>query len=120
MKIFDSNILIHAIQPEHDYLLADLFDTNSYVSVISKLEVLGYHLITESDKSKFEYILSLINIIPINSNIIEKAIKLKQEKKMSIGDSIIAATALLNNLELHTRNISDFKHLPLTVVNPMI
>lgn len=39
---------------------------------------------------------------------------------MSIGDSIIAATALLNNCEFYTNNAKDFVHIPgLTVVNPL-
>jgi toxin FitB len=120
MKIFDSNILIHAIQPEHNYLLVDLFDDQSFVSVISKLEVLGYHLINEKDKLEFENIFNLINVIQISPEIIEKAVEIKQQKKMSLGDSVVAATALIIGLEINTRNISDFKHLPLTVINPMI
>lgn len=120
MKIFDSNIIIHSIKDEYSYLIQYLFEPDATISEVSKLEVLGYPHLTEREKSNFEEIFKGVTILPINSTIVDKAVELKQEKKMSIGDSIIDATALLNNLELHTRNISDFKHLPLTVVNPMI
>jgi len=39
---------------------------------------------------------------------------------MSLGDSIIAATSLVFNAELYTRNISDFKHISdIKVLNPI-
>jgi predicted nucleic acid-binding protein len=39
---------------------------------------------------------------------------------MSLGDSIIAATALLTNCELYTNNTADFAHIAeLIVVNPL-
>ena len=39
---------------------------------------------------------------------------------MSIGDSIIAATALINDRTLFTRNTKDFKHIDgLKVKNPI-
>lgn len=39
---------------------------------------------------------------------------------MSLGDAIIAATALENDLTLATANIKDFKHIEgLKLINPM-
>ena len=42
---------------------------------------------------------------------IERAIKLHQQKNMKLGDAIIAATALEYDIPLVTRNESDFKHI---------
>jgi predicted nucleic acid-binding protein len=39
---------------------------------------------------------------------IQRAIKLRQQAKMSLGDSIIAATAIENDCELWTTNTEDF------------
>jgi toxin FitB len=51
---------------------------------------------------------------------IEKAIEIRQNKKIELGDAIIAATAFVHNLELHTRNIDDFKNIAgLVVIDPM-
>jgi predicted nucleic acid-binding protein len=37
---------------------------------------------------------------------------------MKSNDSIIAVTELLNNMEVYTRNIDDFKHITgLTIIN---
>jgi predicted nucleic acid-binding protein len=40
---------------------------------------------------------------------IDKAIELRQQFTMKSNDSIIAATALLHDLVVYTRNVEDFK-----------
>ncbi len=56
----------------------------------------------------------------IDKAIIDKAIELRQQKKLSAGDAIHAATALIHQLEFYTRNTADFAWIPgLKVVNPL-
>ena len=38
---------------------------------------------------------------------------------MSVGDSIVAATTLVNGFELISRDIKGFSNLGITVVNPI-
>ena len=120
MRILDSNIIIYASQTAYSYLLPLLHDSDSFVSEISKLEVLGYHKFDPIAKKTLTDLSDTIQIIPIDSNIINKAVQVRQNQKMSLGDSIIAATAVLNKLEVTTRNVNDFKALNLIVVNPII
>ena len=47
----------------------------------------------------------------MSDEIAEIAIQLRQKKKMTLGDSIIAATAIHKNIPLLTNNIKDFKHI---------
>jgi len=48
------------------------------------------------------------------------AVRLRQAKRMSLGDSIVAATALEHGLELWSVNIDDFKHVEdLKLLNPL-
>ncbi len=51
---------------------------------------------------------------------IQQAIRLRQQKKMKLGDAIIAAaTAVVYDIPLVTRNVDDFKHIPgLDLRNP--
>ena len=42
----------------------------------------------------------------------------KKGHDISVVDGIIAATSICENFTLATRNISDFKHIGLNIVNP--
>ncbi|WP_375341251.1 type II toxin-antitoxin system VapC family toxin [Plectonema radiosum] len=58
-------------------------------------------------------------MLPISQPVIEEAVKLRQIQKMSLGDAIIAATALSYNYQLVTRNIKDFQWIEgLKLLNP--
>lgn len=47
-------------------------------------------------------------------------ISLRQTRKMSLGDALIAATALVVGRELHTHNIKDYEGIPgLIVIDPI-
>lgn len=57
----------------------------------------------------------------MDDEVIELAIQLRQQKKMKLGDAIIAATAVAYNIPLVTRNEDDFKHIPgLDLRNPFV
>ena len=119
-KIIDSNILIYSYK---DFIqLRGIFrDTSVYLSEISKMETLGFHQLKQDEKQYFVHIFEKNNIITIDSEIIDRAIELKQKQKMSIGDAIIAATALIYDLEIITRNTKDFEKIKgLKATNPLI
>lgn len=81
---------------------------------------MGYHKLTKKDKNYFASFFNQSLILPITQEILEQTIQLKQNQKMSLGDAIIAATALENDLTLATANIKDFKHIEgLKLINPM-
>jgi toxin FitB len=119
MRILDSNIVIYATQSAFGYLLPFLHDPNNYVSEITKLEVLGYHGFDRATKQAMKDLFDTLQIIPINSTIIDKAIELRQMRKMSIGDSIVGATTLINGFELISRDVRGFSSLGISVVNPI-
>ena len=120
MKIYDSNLLIYSFQPVHIFLQNDFLRPDVCVSIITKLEVLGYVLISQAEKVYLERLFSLINIVQIDDSVISEAIKLRQIRKMSMGDSIIAATAKINNFDVYTHNVNDFKWISgLNVIDPI-
>ena len=121
MKLLDSNIIIYSYQPNFSYLKPLVLDPENAVSVISQLEILGFHGITINEETYCDYVFEILQTFPIDNTVLSKAIELRKTYKMKLGDSIIAATALLANIEIYTRNINDFIKIPdLIVVNPII
>lgn len=88
------------------------------ISTIVNIETLGFHAISSEDRKQTERLLSKATVIYIDKTIETKAIEIRQKKKMKLGDSIIAATALIHDLTIVTRNESDFYGLGLTIYNP--
>ena len=118
--LLDSNILIYAIQPAYMHLLEFISANPVKVSAISKVEVLGFAGLNETERKWFEGFFRDIEICPVSEDVIDEAVRLRQERKMALGDSIIAATALCHGLKLATRNISDFDNITgLEVINPV-
>ncbi len=61
-----------------------------------------------------------MRILEIDILTINEAIRQRRDHKMKIGDSIVAATALVHGLEVYTRNTADFLKIPkLKVINPV-
>lgn len=109
MKLIDTNILIYSGEAVYAPLLLPLVtDTNNNVSAISHIETLGFHKITPEQIAYFEHVFQILQTIPIDAAIVQRAVAIRQVRRISLGDSIIAATALVHNLEIITRNVADF------------
>ena len=63
--------------------------------------------------------MEIASILAIDETVVEKTIFIRQTKKIALGDAIIAATALVYDQVLISRNTSDFKNIPgLKVIDP--
>jgi predicted nucleic acid-binding protein len=120
--LIDTNVIIGVLKgalPRKNALkLSKIIDEDFNVSTIVNIETLGFHAITPEDLIRSEKLLLRAKVIYVNKIIEQKAIEIRQQKKMKLGDAIIAATALVNNLTIVTRNESDFYGLGLTIYNP--
>lgn len=120
MILIDSNIVIYGGQPGYQYLRDYLAEQSIAISKVSLVEVLGYHQFEEAEKVKLENILAACHQFAVDDPIIAGSIALRQQKKMSLGDAIIAATALHHQLVLVTSNEADFHWIPeLQIHNPI-
>ena len=69
----------------------------------------------------FSRLFASVVVLPITSEIINTAIDLRQQKRMGLGDSIIAATGLVHNLTIATHNLKDFQWIPnLNLIDPLL
>jgi len=107
--LLDSNSISYSIKPEFAKLCELIAAQSPAVSAISYVEVLGHHQLMELDKQDFTAFFDTARIIPIAQAVLDQAVELRQQRKMSLGDSIISATAILNSLTLITANIDDFR-----------
>ncbi len=121
MKIIDSNLLIYSANEVHHSLRLLFVEKDTFVSSISKIEVLGYNKLTLDDKQYFEALFRNLHQIPINDTIIDSATSLRQKYSLSVGDVIIAATALEYNAKIYTRNTKYFiKIKGIKCFNPIV
>ena len=119
MMLIDSNVIIYAARPEHPALRTLIAEHAPAVSAISYVEVLGYHLLTDQERQHFEAFFAAATVLPLSKTVLDQAMKLRQLRKITLADALVAATALVYNLTLVTRNTKDFDWIPnLSLLNP--
>ncbi len=121
MKLLDSNILIYSFSDPHHYLRELVWGEDAFASEITRLETLGFHGLSVEEEDYYKDVFLVLQTRKIDRQVLDEAIRLRRTYRMKLGDSIIAATAVLNGFELYTRNMSDFEKIPgLKVVNPLV
>jgi hypothetical protein len=119
--LLDSNVIIYAAQPDRADLRQFIAQQAPVVSVISYIEVLGYHQLREQDRQFLEQFFQATEVLPLSDNVAQWAVKLRQQRKMSLGDAIIAGTALAYELTLATHNTEDFSWIgELKMLDPLV
>ncbi|MEO8146709.1 MAG: type II toxin-antitoxin system VapC family toxin [Bacteroidia bacterium] len=119
----DSNTIIYFTEnnlPEKCAIeLQKILNDESNISFISRIECLAFPKISPQQELKFKTFISNSNVYIVHEAIIEKTIELKRKTNMKLPDAIIAATSLVYNFTLITRNERDFiKISGLKIVNP--
>jgi len=118
--LLDSNIIIYAAEPGYDTIRQFIAESEPIVSVISKVEVLGYHKLSQENRARLEALFSLLPVLPVTDDVIERAVSLRQRRKMSLGDALIAGTALSFELPIATANVKDYQWIEgLEIINPL-
>lgn len=118
----DSNVIIDYtanLIPDNGTAFAEnIFNTDFNISVIVKIEVLGYNDVPAKMRLLEEFI-DTANILPLDDAVTQQTIELRRVKKLKLGDAVIAATALVHGFILVTRNTADFNNIDgLTCIDP--
>jgi toxin FitB len=108
--LLDSNIIIIASKLAQVKLITYLRinEKDLHTSIVSQIEVLGYHQLKQVEKSFLDNFFKSIPVIPLDYSVAAKAIELRQRKPIALADAIIAATALTYDLTLFTENVKDY------------
>jgi hypothetical protein len=121
--LLDANVVIdytaNLLPDKGKQKITSIIDNEFNISVVVKIEVLGYNGLPDKMK-QLEAFLDLAVIFPLDDEAIAKTINLRRTyKKLKLGDAIIAATALVYNFALVSRNTKDFKNIEgLDIINP--
>ncbi|WP_061248969.1 type II toxin-antitoxin system VapC family toxin [Leptospira noguchii] len=86
------------------------------ISVISKIELLGWNKASEEEISRIENFISLSYVFALDEQVIQETIILRQSFKIKTPDAIIAATAIVQGLSLISRNTADFNSISKLIV----
>lgn len=101
--LLDSNIIIYSAKRKYAELRRFIAENAYSVSAVSRIEVLGYHLLGDKQQYLVEFF-QAANILNIYDSVVDEAVTLRPMKRMGLGDAIIAGTALVHRLPLVTRN----------------
>ena len=115
--LFDSNVVIYLSKRElsRDYI--DQFD-DIRISVITYMEILGFRFRSEQEENLVNELVGLFETVFISPAIADKVIEIRKNYTIKLPDAIIAATAICENLSLVTRNISDFRDIGVSLIDP--
>ena len=121
--LIDTNIAIGYIGNRLNAIsmneLDNIFDAEYHISVINKIELLGYPNLDKNEEGKFNLLINHSILHPIDNKIIEETISIRKGHKIKLPDAIIAATCLVNGLEILTLNVKDFENIEgLKVIEP--
>lgn len=121
--LLDTNILIYyfadTIPKKEVSKIEEIFRTSFNISIITKIEFLGWRKHTEEGFEKAREFISFANVIPLTDEIANLTIDKRRESKIKLPDAVIAATTLHNNLILVTKNDKDFNGIKsLEIYNP--
>jgi tRNA(fMet)-specific endonuclease VapC len=124
MILCDTNILIEFYKgnPTIVEALRQIGVSNLAISVITQAE-LYYGALNKAELLKIQKHLNLLHNLPIDPPVSTQFIQLMERyslsHKLTIPDALIAATALVSDLELYTLNIKDFRFIEhLTLCRP--
>lgn len=88
------------------------------ISVVAKIELLGFEA-PEEHYSTLTQFIDDATVLDLTHHVVEASIEIRKKHKTKLPDAIIAATALVYDLALITRNTSDFKNIDgLRVIDP--
>jgi predicted nucleic acid-binding protein len=121
--LLDTNVVINYLDASLPVasmqLLNDIVDSDPMISIITKMETLGYNFTSIIEQTTMETFINGYTILELNKDIVEKTITIRKSKKIKLPDAIIAAIALAYDLVVISRNTSDFKNIQgLQVIDP--
>jgi hypothetical protein len=112
----DTNILIYYFNGDLPIPVKKkveaVFEESFQISIITKIEFLGWKKHTTETFQTAKRFLRLAKILPLTHRIADGAIHLRRTTHIKTPDALMAVTAMDHQAILVTRNTQDFKQIP--------
>ena len=120
--LIDSNAVIDYLsgnlKPDGMSFMNGIVNSFPCISVITQIEVLSYKT-NQGDYNLLSNFVNDVVVLELTKDVVGKTIQIRKEVKINTPDAIIAATSLVNDYTLITRNTTDFKNIEgLRLINP--
>lgn len=122
--LWDTNTVIYYLHQQLPVSAERFIDglANQYVpciSVITEIELLCWRTDVQKNLNAISSFLGDMFIVELNGQMKLKTVEIRKYNKIKLPDAIIAATALVYDYTLISRNTSDFKSIGgLKLINP--
>ncbi len=122
--LWDTNTAIYYLQqqfpPEGEKFIDDLLKNEQpVISAIKKIELLCWNTTTEKDLKILQNFVNDGIVIELEQAIKLKTAEIRKTHRIKLPDAIIAATALVYDLILLSRNVTDVRNIDgLKILDP--
>lgn len=110
--LIDTNSVIYyfgkALSSDSEKLMDQILSERYTISVINRIELLGFKKISEIESETLNFFIFNSNIFDLEEDIIIKTIQIRKMYNIKLPDAIIAATCLVHDCSLITNNLKDF------------
>ena len=121
--LIDTNIAIYyfgLLLSESSESFLDLLIRKSYcISVINRIELLGFSELDRNQYSVLETFVANATILELDEPVVVETIKIRRYNNIKLPDAIIAATCIVNNCCLVTNNRRDFEKIEGLMIETM-
>jgi predicted nucleic acid-binding protein len=118
--LIDSNVIIDFCNgklPETSKQF--LIQIDPEISIITNIELFATKNIPEKEYTLIERFIDLTTIHPVSTDLVKMTIDIRRSTSIKLPDAIIAATAIVHQLPLISRNKADFRKVEdLQIIDP--
>jgi predicted nucleic acid-binding protein len=118
--VLDTNAIVALLQGNVQIIVLLKHADWLGISVISKIEFLVFPGLTQDDREIFDQFLQrveVLDLVSIDTVLIEKVIEIRREYRLKLPDAVIAAIAIQNSASLVTADREFAKVTGLTIIN---
>jgi hypothetical protein len=113
--LIDTNVGIGYIGGKFDKEVLDLLDilieSEFHLSIINKIELLGFPDLKKREEEQFKLFVENAVLHEIDDAIVSSTINIRKKYRIKLPDALIAATCLTRDLIIYTYNIRDFEKI---------